>query len=251
MKLCRSVSPARRSRLPRITAFALASSATRSSAACSRSRRTSSTRRSRCRAAPMTPAAVSRAASSAASMARCWRVLSNPTTPMNSPATKIGTMALVWVPTPSMLEEPRAVDSSVLLKHTLRPARSSAHTAAKLRSSHEHRATSVRCGVTPSAVHSFTTTSSGSPFGPVRVSMRLTRSTRAASPIRPSTPGIAARTSGACSSRRLARAVAVSRRSRAWSDSLARVRLSAQGAGFASAGSGATFAFIRARIQIS
>src|SRR5438067_2324753 len=59
MKLCRSVWPARRSRLPRITAFALASSVTRSSAARSRSPRTSSTRRPRCSAAPITPAAVS------------------------------------------------------------------------------------------------------------------------------------------------------------------------------------------------
>ncbi len=49
----------------------------------------------------MTPAAFSSAASSAESIARRWRVLSKPTTPMNSPATKIGTMALVLVPMPS------------------------------------------------------------------------------------------------------------------------------------------------------
>ena len=221
MKLCRSVSPASRSRLPRITALALASSATRCSAACWRSRRTSSTSRSRCSAAPITPAAVSSAASSAASMARCWRVLSKPTTPMNSPATKIGTMALVRVPTPSIAQE--VWPTSVLLKQTLRPARSSAHTAEKLRSSHEHTAASPRCGVTPSPVHSLTTTSSGSPFGPVRVSMILTRSTCAASPISPSTPGMAARTSDASSSRRLALAEAMSSCSRRRSDSLMRV----------------------------
>ena len=79
----------------------------------------------------MTPAAVSSAASSAASIARCWRVLSNPTTPVNSPATNTGTIALVWVPVPSMPVTLPVVVISFLLKHTLRPARSSAHMAAK------------------------------------------------------------------------------------------------------------------------
>src|SRR5579864_5362737 len=218
MKLCRSVSPASRSRLLRITALALASSA-----------------------------------SSAVSMARCWRVFSKPTTPMNSPATKIGTMALVRVPTPSIAQE--LWPTSVLLKQTLRPARSSAHTAEKWRSSHEHTAASPRRGVTPSQVHSLTTTSSGSPFGPVRVSMILTRSTCAASPISPSTPGMAARTSDASSSRRLALAEAMSSCSRRRSDSLMRVSSSvaakSSGAGRASVtgrpwgSSSATVAFIK------
>ena len=232
MKLCRSVSPARRSRLPRITAFALASSATRSSAACSRSRRTSSTRRSRCSAAPITPAAVSSAASSEASMARCWRVLSKPTTPMNSPATKIGTIALVWVPTPSMPDAAWPAELSSLLKQTLRPARSSAHTAAKfaliagahgrIAQMRRHARRGPLARPRPAAARR---------CGPVRVSMTFTRSTWAASPISPSTRGIAARTSGASSSRRLALAEAVSSRSRACSDSLMRVSSSAQGCG--------------------
>ncbi len=125
MKLCSSVSPARRSRLPRMTALALASSATRSSAARSRSRRTSSTSRSRCSAAPITPAAVSSAASSGGSMARCCRVLSKPTMPMKSPAMKIGTMALVCVPTPSIPGEACPAGIASVLRQTLRPARSS------------------------------------------------------------------------------------------------------------------------------
>jgi len=170
-----------------------------------------------------------RAASSAASIARCWRVFSNPTTPVNSPAMKMGTIALVWAPTPPMTGQPRPAELSPLLKHTLRPARSSAHTGMQLRSSQVHGVISVSDALTPGAVHSLISTSNGSPSGPVRVCMRLTRSTRAASPISPNTPGIAARTSGASSSRRLARAEAVSSRSRACNDSLMRASSSAHG----------------------
>ena len=242
MKLGISVSPASRSRLPRITAFALASSATRSSAACSRSRRTSSSSRWRCRAAPMTPAAFSSAASSEDSIARCWRVLSKPTTPMKSPPTKIGTIALVLVSRPSMAEQLSSEQTALLLKHTPRPARSSVNMVLKCGSLQNQVFASCRRAATPSAVHSLTVTSSGSPPGPVRVSITFTRSTCAASPMSPSTPGIAARTSSASSSMRLAFADAVSRRSRASSDSLIRVSSSVQGAWPSCRG--ARFAFI-------
>jgi hypothetical protein len=177
-------------------------------------------------------------------MARCWRVLSKPTTPMNSLATKIGTIALVLVPTPSMPEAARSPGISLGLRQTLRPARSCANTLEKSRSSHEKLHASVRYGVTPGPVHSLTTMSSGSPAGPVRVSMTLTRSTRAASPISPSTLGMAPRTSGASRSSRLARAEARSSRSRASRDSLISLSFSAQGAAWASGSSRATFAFI-------
>jgi hypothetical protein len=125
----------------------------------------------------MTPAAVSSAASSAASIARRWRVLSKLTTPMNSPATKIGTIAFVRVPMPSMPEEPFSPWISAGLKQTLRPARSSAHTEEKSRSSQVKLRASCRCGATPWAVHSLVMTSSGSPMGPTRASSTLTRST--------------------------------------------------------------------------
>src|SRR6185312_4900381 len=109
---------------------------------------------------------------------------------------------------------------SLLLKHTLRPARSSLHTASKLRSSQVHISGSPRCGVTPSATHSLTITSSGSPAGPVCASIRLTRSTRAASPMTCSTSGMTARTSGVSSSSRLAFAEAANRLSRRSRESL-------------------------------
>src|SRR5207244_3861695 len=75
-------------------------------------------------------------------------------------------------------------------------------------------------------------------------SRTLTRSTWAASPMSPSTRGIAPRTSAASSSRRLARAVAVRRRSRPCRDSLIAVSFSAHGAASPSTSSRATVAFM-------
>jgi hypothetical protein len=49
----------------------------------------------------------------------------------------MGTIALVCVPMPSMAENAWPVEISPLLKQTLRPARSSAHTAEKLPFAHQ------------------------------------------------------------------------------------------------------------------
>ena len=218
-----------------MTAFALASSATRSSAACSRSRRTSSTRRSRCSAAPITPAAVSSAASSdgidGALLARVVEAHHPDELAGHEDRHDrlgLGADALDARGGAGRRDLARAQADAA-------PGAQLARTRLeKLRSSHEQLAR-LRSGTAsrPGPVHSLTTTSSGSPCGPVRVSMRLTRSTWAASPISPSTRGIAARTSGASSSRRLAAAEAVSSRSRACSDSLISLSFSAQGAGSA------------------
>ncbi len=82
----------------------------------------------------MTPAAVSSAESSAESIARRCRVLSNPTTPKNVFSMKIGTTALLCVPTP--LKSARLPSSSPGVMQTLRPERSSALNASRHCSSH-------------------------------------------------------------------------------------------------------------------
>src|SRR5581483_7604350 len=94
-----------------------------------------------------------------------------------------------------------------------------------------HTAGSSMCGGTPSAVHSLTTTSRGSPAGPRRASMTLTRSTWAALPMSRNTAGIVPRTSGASSSIRLALAEATSNASRRLRDSLIWLSSSVQGVG--------------------